>query len=66
LAGRGYRALLCCNLLEHVPDPAAMCAKLERLLPAGGYIMVSVPHRFPYRHDVSADANRGGCLVSAL
>ena len=51
LAGRGYRALLCCNLLEHVPDPAALCAKLEQLLPAGGYIMVSVPHRFPYHPD---------------
>jgi hypothetical protein len=51
LVGRGYRALLCCNLLEHVPDPAAMCAKLERLLPAGGYIMVTAPHRFPYHPD---------------
>jgi len=51
LVGRGYRGLLCCNLLEHIPDPSAMCAKLERLLALGGYIMVTVPHRFPYHPD---------------
>jgi len=28
LADRNYRSLLCCNLLEHVSGPAAICAKL--------------------------------------
>ena len=51
LSGRGYRALLCCNLLEHVPDPRTICSKLEGLLPAGGYLVVTVPHRFPYHPD---------------
>jgi SAM-dependent methyltransferase len=51
LGSRGYRALLCCNLLEHVPDPAAICAKLERLVPAGGYLVITVPNRFPYHPD---------------
>lgn len=51
LASRSYRALLCCNLLEHVPDPAAICAKIERLVPVGGYLIVTVPNRFPYHPD---------------
>jgi hypothetical protein len=51
LGRRGYRALLCCNLLEHVPDPAAICAKLEPLVPIGGYLTVTVPNRFPYHPD---------------
>lgn len=51
LASRGYRALLCCNLLEHVSDPAAICAKIEELVPVGGYLIVTVPNRFPYHPD---------------
>jgi hypothetical protein len=51
LGSGGYRALLCCNLLEHVHDPAAICAKLELLVPVGGYLIVTVPNRFPYHPD---------------
>ena len=51
LAARNYRALLCCNLLEHVPDPAAIGAKIEGLVPPGGYLIVTVPNRFPYHPD---------------
>jgi hypothetical protein len=51
LIGRGYRSVLCCNLLEHVSDPRAICAKLEGLMPADGIIVVTVPHRFPYHPD---------------
>jgi hypothetical protein len=51
LGSRGYRALLCCNLLEHVPEPAAICAKLEGLVPVGGYLIITVPNRFPYHPD---------------
>jgi len=51
LAARRYRALLCCNLLEHVPNPAAICAKVEGLVPVGGYLVVTVPNRFPYHPD---------------
>jgi hypothetical protein len=51
LGARSYRALLCCNLLEHVPDPAAISAKIEGLVPVGGYLVVTVPNRFPYHPD---------------
>lgn len=51
LDARSYRALLCCNLLEHVPDRAAISAKIEKLVPIGGYLIVTVPNRFPYHPD---------------
>jgi hypothetical protein len=51
LGSRNYRALLCCNLLEHVSAPVAVCAKLERLVPARGYLILTVPNRFPYHPD---------------
>jgi len=51
LAGRGYRAICCCNVLEHVVDPLAVAAKLEKILAGGGYLIVTAPHRFPYHPD---------------
>lgn len=51
LGTHGYRALLCCNVLEHVPDPAAICAKLEQMVPDGGYLIITVPNKFPYHPD---------------
>ena len=51
LLERRYRAVLCCNLLEHVADPGAICALIERLLEDGGYSVVTVPHDFPYHPD---------------
>jgi hypothetical protein len=51
LSRHGYHALLCCNLLEHVPEPATICVKLSRLLPTGAHLVVTVPHRFPYHPD---------------
>jgi hypothetical protein len=51
LMARGYRTVLCCNLLEHVNDAQAICAKLEQLLPENGYLIVTVPRRFPYHPD---------------
>jgi hypothetical protein len=51
LGSYGYKALLCCNLLEHVPVPSAICTSLELLLPVGGYLLITVPNRFPYHPD---------------
>jgi hypothetical protein len=51
LSARGFRAILCCNVLEHVPDPAWLAKALEGLLPPGGLVVVSVPYRFPYHPD---------------
>jgi SAM-dependent methyltransferase len=42
------RSVMCCNVLEHVPDPAQVAAAIERVVAPGGYLLVTVPHRYPY------------------
>jgi hypothetical protein len=42
------RSIMCCNVLEHVPDPAQIATTIERLVAPGAYALVSVPYRFPY------------------
>ena len=42
------RSVMCCNVLEHVPDPAEVAAAIQRVVAPGGYALVSVPRRFPY------------------
>jgi len=51
LSGRGFRSILCSSLLEHVVDPSAITAQLQRIIPVGGYILVTVPNDFPYHPD---------------
>lgn len=51
LGHRGYNSLLCCNVLEHVPAPSEIAARLESIVPAGGYLVFTVPNRFPYHPD---------------
>jgi SAM-dependent methyltransferase len=48
LAELEMRSILCCNVLEHVPDPAVVAAAIERVVPRGGYVVVTVPRRYPY------------------
>lgn len=42
--GRDFDLVLCLQVLEHLPDPAAFCRKLLRL---GRVVIVSVPYRWP-------------------
>lgn len=51
LAARGYQAVLCSNVLEHLAEPAVICTRLENLLPAKGILIVTVPRDFPYHPD---------------
>lgn len=48
LAGLELRSVMCCNVLEHVPDPAGIAGTLGGLVPPGGYLFASVPRRYPY------------------
>lgn len=41
-------SIMCCNVLEHVPDPVGVASAMERLVAPGAYVLVSVPRRFPY------------------
>jgi len=45
------RALLCCNLLEHVIDPDRLAAHCLDLVAAGGLLFVTVPFSYPYHRD---------------
>lgn len=46
-----YRALLCCNVLEHVRDPAALARRCVELVTPGGIIVVTVPRSYPRHGD---------------
>jgi SAM-dependent methyltransferase len=45
------RAALCCNILEHVLDPAALARRCMDVLQPGGYLFVTVPYSYPYHRD---------------
>jgi hypothetical protein len=51
LKGRGFRALLVANMLEHVADRAAVTAACEEIVGPGGLILATVPSSFPYHAD---------------
>jgi SAM-dependent methyltransferase len=42
---------LCTNLLEHVTDRAAVIRNLHAITKPGGWLIVTVPHRYPYHPD---------------
>ncbi|MBO0738410.1 MAG: hypothetical protein J2P48_17855 [Alphaproteobacteria bacterium] len=44
-------ALLCTNLLEHVPEPERLAQHCLDLLPSGGLLFVTVPYSYPYHRD---------------
>jgi len=45
------RTVLCSNLLEHVEDREQVVQLLTDIVPYGGYLVISVPHSFPYHPD---------------
>lgn len=45
------KSILCSNLLEHVPDTRPFYHILEELVEDKGYILVTVPYRYPYHAD---------------
>jgi SAM-dependent methyltransferase len=52
VAGAGrYAAVLCCNVLEHVRDPAEFARRCAMLVRPGGIIVVSVPRSYPHHAD---------------
>jgi hypothetical protein len=48
LAELELRSIMCCNVLEHVPDAAGIAAALAGLLPPDGLLFATVPRRYPY------------------
>jgi hypothetical protein len=43
--------VLCCNILEHVRNAAGFADIVSGLVPANGYLVVSVPHSYPFHAD---------------
>lgn len=43
LPAEAYDAIVCLDVLEHVPDPASLVEKLARCLKPGGILIVSAP-----------------------
>jgi SAM-dependent methyltransferase len=51
IGSRRYRALLCCNILEHVRDPGEFARRCVELVAPGGVIVVTVPRSYPRHAD---------------
>jgi hypothetical protein len=47
----GPRLLICCNILEHVRDPAEFANICASLLAPGGMLIVTVPFSYPFHPD---------------
>jgi hypothetical protein len=46
-----YRAVLCCNVLEHVRNAGEFARRCSELAMPGGLIVVTVPRSYPHHHD---------------
>jgi len=51
LAELNVRSVMCCNLLEHVSDRVIVRDVILSILKPGGYLIATVPYRFPYHED---------------
>ncbi len=47
----GPKSILCCNILEHVPDPRCLARHCIELVGPGGLIFVTVPYSYPHHRD---------------
>ena len=57
LASLQIRSIMVSNLLEHVTNPTLVCDTALKLIPHGGYVILSGPRDYPFhadpdRHDV--------------
>ncbi|MCL4258112.1 MAG: methyltransferase domain-containing protein [Anaerolineales bacterium] len=57
LAAGSYPAVLCSEVLEHVPDPLAVLQQIQRVLQPGGTLLITVPFLFR-QHADPADYGR--------
>jgi hypothetical protein len=45
------KTVVCCNILEHVTDPGVFARIVSALVPVDGFVVVSVPHSYPFHAD---------------
>ena len=48
-----FSSFLCANLLEHIEEKERqkLCKAIEDMMPKGSYLILTVPHTFPYHKD---------------
>lgn len=46
LADGSFEIILCSEVIEHIPDPAAALREMHRLLSPGGIMIISTPQRY--------------------
>ena len=51
LKALGARAVLCCNMMEHVPSAAELAGRCLELIPEGGHVFATVPLSYPRHND---------------
>lgn len=51
IASESFDRVVCCELLEHVADPAGVCREIHRVLVPGGCAVVTVPFLYPVHGD---------------
>lgn len=51
IRARKPKAVMCCNMFEHVPDTYALAACVDSLLPPGGLLLVTAPRSYPFHPD---------------
>jgi hypothetical protein len=56
----GARAVMCCNMFEHVVDRAALAGRISALVPAGGTLILTAPESYPYHPDPIDNYYRAG------
>jgi len=49
LAGESLDAVVCCSVLEHVREPAAVLEEISRVLRPGGWLYLGVPNALNFR-----------------
>lgn len=47
----GAKAILCCNVLEHVREPARLAQRCLEIVGPGGLVFVTVPYSYPHHRD---------------
>lgn len=51
LKARRFKSVLASSILEHVVDPAAFVRACEDIVGPGGFVFMTVPHKYPYHAD---------------
>ena len=51
LRSLNIKLLLCCNMMEHVKSPESLADIIDKIMPEGAFLLVSVPYSYPLHMD---------------